>query len=199
MMGITHFTIGLATSLAVMQPTSINGCLTAVIAGALGGVTPDNDMLDQDNGLKVQFRALQVTAGMLGLDIISGSGICESIISNQTTSIIGLVGFLILWFLGRISDHRTFTHSFLAMMLYSLFIGFIYEPLAIGYMAAYLSHLVLDMLNKKKVPLLYPLDGGICLKLCYANSTVDTVLMYIGYVISAILLIIGIISSVMPH
>jgi inner membrane protein len=62
-------------------------------------------------------------------------------------------------------------------------------------MVAYLSHLLLDVLNRKKMPLLYPLDLGICLKLCYSNGKMDTFLMYVGYITTAVFLTIGLVSG----
>ena len=195
MMGRTHFAIGLATSLAVIQPKSIGECMTAIFAGALGGVTADNDTLNQSNSLSAQLLALKTALGILLIDYFFKLGICESIMANQTTALIGLLAFLVLWFIGFFSDHRTFTHSFLAMILYSLAIGLIYEPFTLGFMVAYLSHLALDILNRKKMPLLYPLDFGVCLKLCYADSKFDNFLMYVGYIATAVLLTIGLVAS----
>lgn len=195
MMGRTHFAIGLATSLAVMQPKSVGECMAAVFAGALGGVTADNDTLNQSNSLKGQLLALKTALGALLIDYFFKLGICESIMENPKKALVGLIAFLVLWFIGFFSDHRTFTHSFLAMILYSLAIGLIYEPFTLGFMVAYLSHLLLDVLNRKKMPLLYPLDLGICLKLCYSNGKMDTFLMYVGYITTAVFLTIGLVSG----
>jgi inner membrane protein len=195
MMGRTHFAIGLATSLAVMQPKSVGECMAAVFAGALGGVTADNDTLNQSNSLKGQLLALKTALGALLIDYFFKLGICESIMANPKKALVGLIAFLVLWFIGFFSDHRTFTHSFLAMILYSLAIGLIYEPFTLGFMVAYLSHLALDILNRKKMPLLYPLDLGICLKLCYSDGKMDTFLMYVGYITTAVFLTIGLVSG----
>lgn len=196
MMGKTHFTIGLATSLAIMQPESFNECAVALIAGAFGGVTPDNDLLDQTHSLSAQLYAMVTTFIVLLADFFFKWGICEHIMANQTRAMIGLIGFLVFWIIGCYTDHRTFTHSLTAMFIYSLFFGFIYEPFTLCFMAAYLSHLLLDMLNKKKVPIFYPLDFGIALKLCYANGKFDVALMYIGGIVSAVLLIMGFASGI---
>jgi inner membrane protein len=178
-----------------MQPKSVGECMAAVFAGALGGVTADNDTLNQSNSLKGQLLALKTALGALLIDYFFKLGICESIMANPKKALVGLIAFLVLWFIGFFSDHRTFTHSFLAMILYSLAIGLIYEPFTLGFMVAYLSHLLLDVLNRKKMPLLYPLDLGICLKLCYSNGKMDTFLMYVGYITTAVFLTIGLVSG----
>ena len=195
MMGKTHFTVGLATSLAVLQPRSISDCMVAIVAGALGGVTADNDTLLESSALAGHLLSLRTTLIALVIDYFFDLGICASIMENETNAMIGLISFLVLWVVGYFSVHRTFTHSFLAMVLYSLSIGFIYKPLALGFMAAYLSHLFLDLLNKKKLPLLFPLGVGVCFKLCYANRTANSFFLYLGYITSAVLLAMAIISG----
>ena len=195
MMGRTHFAIGLATSLAVMQPKSLGGCMAAIFSGALGGVIADIDTLTQSHSLKGQLLALKTALGALIIDYIFKLGICESIMANQTTALAGLISFVVLGFMGYLSDHRTFTHSFPAMILYSLAIRLIYAPFGLGFLVAYLSHLILDLLNRKKIFLFYPLKFGMCLKLCYANRIADAFFMYIGYIAAAILLTVGFISG----
>ena len=44
MMSKTHFAVGLATSLAIIQPKTFNECAVAVIGGTVGGVLADNDI-----------------------------------------------------------------------------------------------------------------------------------------------------------
>lgn len=198
MMGKTHFTVGLATALAVLQPKTLGECLTAVIAGALGGVTADNDTLLESSALAGQITSLRTVLFVLVLDCFFGFGMCAHIMENEATAASGLIAFLILWVIGYFSAHRTFTHSFLAMVLYSLSMGLIYPPLALGFMAAYLSHLFLDLLNKKKLPLLYPVKFGVSLNLCYANRTANAFFLYLGYIVSAVLLIRGIVFGLSP-
>ncbi len=48
MMRKTHFGIGIATPLAVIQPKSIEECLISIVGGAVGGVIADIDILDND-------------------------------------------------------------------------------------------------------------------------------------------------------
>ena len=197
-MSKTHFVVGLATSLAVIQPKSFNECMVAVIGGGVGGVLADNDILDNDylaDALIGQLLALGTAAIAIVLDFYLDFGICQAIINKPFLPIIGGISFTILYIIGFCSDHRTFTHSFLALILYTFTSMLIHVPLAIPLATAYLSHLLLDILNKKKIPLLYPLDFGICLKMCYANKTANKVFMYVGSAVSGFLLLIGIILS----
>lgn len=102
-----------------------------------------------------------------------------------------------MYIVGMSSNHRTFTHSFLALFLYTVAVYLIYKPFSAPLAVAYFSYLVLDVLNKKKIPLFYPLKFGICLKLCYANKKANKVLMYVGFCIAAVLLVAGGLTSFM--
>ena len=188
MMGKTHFTIGLATALVVLHPESVGECMVALIGGALGGVTADNDTLQRSHAKMGHLMALRTMLLALIVDLVFRLGLCESVYENQPSAAIGLIAFIVLWLIGYCSDHRTFTHSFIGLILYSLAMAMIHQPLALGFAAAYLSHLVLDVMTRKKLPLLYPFDYGICLKLCYADRWADKTIRFFGYTVSAILL-----------
>lgn len=69
--------------------------------------------------------------------------------------------YVIISAVGFSSDHRTFTHLFLALILNMTAISLIYRPFSLAYTMGYLSHLGLDLLNKKKVPLLFPKGEGV--------------------------------------
>lgn len=198
MMGKTHFAVGLAVSLAVVQPDTFQECLTAVIGGTLGGVLADNDILDNDHRLdafSVQFFAAAAAVIALVIDYFCRFGICQSIMANQSEAVTGGIVFAVLWLLGVFSKHRTFTHSLTALFLYTFALGMIYPPVRFCFAAAYASHLLLDLTNKKKLPLLYPLNFGICFKLFYADGLANKLIMTIGFAVSGILLMLGILGS----
>lgn len=200
MMSKTHLAVGMATSLAVIQPTSFQECAIAVIGGAVGGVLADNDILDNDyhaDALIGQLLAIGLVAITFLFDYFFDFGICIAISRRPLFPILGGVAFAVLYLIGFFSEHRTFTHSFLALALYSFSAWLVFRPLFFSLSAAYLSHILLDILNKKKVPILYPLDFGICLRLCYANKTANKVFMYSGFAVSIFLLTIGVIVSFM--
>lgn len=197
MMSKTHLAVGLASSLLVFQPTSFGECVIAIIGGSVGGVLADNDILDNDyqsDALIGQVMAFGITGICVFLDYIFKLGMCQMIYKQPTLPIIGGIGFFVLYIVGFCSEHRKFTHSFLAMILYGIATSLIYESFAIPFTTAYFSHLLLDICNKKKVFLFYPLKKGICLNICYANKSANNVLMYVGFSITGILLIISLIS-----
>lgn len=198
MMGKTHFAVGLAASLAVVSPATLPDCLTAVIGGCVGGVLADNDILDNDHRLasfSVQFVAAGVTALALTLDGFLNLGIVGSMMERQTAATAGMIAFAVLWLLGVFSAHRTFTHSLPALLLYTFTVYVIHPPLTVGFAAAYLSHLLIDLLNRKNLPLMYPLKSGFCFKMFYADGLANRLFFFIGSVVSAYLLTKGILSG----
>ena len=61
-------------------------------------------------------------------------------------------------------------------------------------MAGYISHIIIDLLNKKNVQVFFPIGKGFCFGLCYANKLGNKVLMYGGLGISILLLLYGFIA-----
>ena len=201
MMAKTHYFVGMATSLLVVQPTDTKSVLLALMGGALGGVAADIDIVELDNGyqddkykddaLIGQLLAFGTAGAVLLLDHFMNFGILESILgSDNVLSIAGAIMYLVLMAVGFGSKHRTFTHSFLAMILFSAAAYMILPWIVIPYATGYLSHLCLDILNKKRVPIFYPLGKGICLKLCYAKGAGNTFFMIVG-IIGTVLLVIN--------
>ena len=198
MMGKTHFAVGLAVSLAVVSPTALPDCLTAVIGGCVGGVLADCDILDNDHRLasfSVQFVAAGVTALILTLDGFLNLGMVGAMMERQKAATAGMIAFAVLWLLGVFSGHRTFTHSLPALLLYTFAVYVIHPPLTLGFAAGYLSHLLLDLLNRKNLPLMYPLKTGFSFKLFYADGIANRLFFFAGTIVSAYLLTQGILSG----
>ena len=197
MMGKTHLGIGIAASLAVVHPQTKEECLVAIMGGALGGVLADIDILDNDyesDALIGQLLAVLISAAALLADHFWHFGILEYVMLHKMKSIIGGLLFCVLWVCGAASDHRKFTHSLSAMCIYSAAVALIYPPVFQAYIVGYFSHLVLDLLNKKKIQLLYPLKWGMCLNMCYAGKTANKVLMFAGFGASAVMLLERLVS-----
>lgn len=199
MMSITHIAIGAATALVVTVPMTPRECAITVIGGVIGGVVADNDILDNDylgDALLGQLSAAGITALILFLDFILNGGIINSMLASRGLLISGSVVFAILYFIGMTQPHRGFTHSLLALILYSVAVGIIYVPLMVPFALGYFSHLVIDLLNKRGMTLLFPLKLKICLYLCYANKFANKALMVAGFAISAIMLVNGLLLHI---
>lgn len=194
MMSKAHLSMGMATSLAVIQPKNLSECMFVLVGGAIGGVLADIDILDNDyksDALIGQLLAVGIAVVVCGIDYFFKMGVCNYVLhKNWFITIIGGIGFCILWIKGFVSDHRGFTHSVVAMLLFSLCLSAIYPLVGVTCLAGYSSHLMLDLLNKRKIRLFYPISGGICLKLCYANKTANKIFVYVGFILTVILLVI---------
>ncbi len=200
MMGKTHLAMGIAASLLVTQPHTLGECIVSVIGGSVGGVLADIDILDNDShdSLNVQLFSMGITFILLILDNFLHLGICDSIFQNGILlPAAGLIAFAILWILGVFSAHRAFTHSFTAVLLYGAAVYLIHPALMLPFAIGYLSHLALDVLNKKRLPLLYPLKFGICLKLCYANKTANEIFFHIGIAITFVFALLRLLEFVL--
>ncbi len=183
MTGKTHVAAGIAAGLLCTLPDSVTELSIAVGAGYFGGVISDLDI----EGSKAQKAYMNVLGSAVLL--LADIGVAEqftniSILSylwQQASAlhcITGILMLLILCVFGSTRKHRTFLHSLPAVALIGMAVHQILPAAAIPVMAGMLSHILLDLLNKKKVSLLYPLRkfGRCSLHLCHANGIVDKLL-----------------------
>lgn len=180
MMSRTHLTVGIAAALALSPVTDLQTCLLAAAGGAIGGVIPDVDIFN------TAHKKDALLVGLISFGILIG-GIVYYIMNHLIIgdvlghlSIFGAFCFDVLFVIGFFSDHRHFTHSILAMLLFSLSVSMICKPLMIPFAIGFISHLALDILNKKGMHLLFPYKKGFCLKLCYADKLANKVLLIVG-------------------
>lgn len=192
MMSKTHLTVGMADALAFTSINTPAECAIAIAGGAIGGVLADVDTLDNDYHADALIGEL-LAFGTLGivfvLDHFFKWGICNSIIADRNQSILGFIGVVVLWIIGFKQNHRKFTHSILATFLYPISLGMIYRPLAWVCFVGYISHLILDLLNKKGIQLFFPLKSTFCLYLCYAGKIANKVFMWLGFIATIVLFI----------
>ena len=156
MMGKTHVAIGIFSTLLLSQPTTVQGCAIAIAGGALGGVAADIDTVKNDykhDALIGQLLAVSISSVMVLCNyLFKGSIVTKVLSTDKTVVMCGLAAYFILLIIGYSSHHRTFTHSFLAAILFTLAIGLVCTSIAPFYLVGYLSHLLLDTLNEKSNP-----------------------------------------------
>lgn len=195
MMSFTHLAVGAGTALAIMHPNDPKGCCLAVIGGFLGGVIPDADTLQHDykkDALKGQLIASLTTAGLFLADRISGFNIFTDFPPvNMIWLNVGLILFAVLYVICLPQPHRGFSHSLLAMILFSAAIAFIYRPLLPFFLLGYASHIAIDLLNKKGVKVFFPANFSICLRICTANGMANIILQVVGFLVAMAFLING--------
>lgn len=193
MLGKTHFVLGMASALVITQPQTVPGVITTLIGGAIGGWIVDIDIKNRDmersedaereNIYDAIIDALFILA-FITIDFFTAKGMCQYVIDNWGVKIWGaLFGLLILSLIGLNTKHRTFTHSFLAMALFSGSVYLFCRPAAIPFLIGYASHLISDFFNKRGLQLFFPLKWKLCLKLCRSDKKTNRVLFWISLTI----------------
>ena len=184
MMGVTHIFAGTMSAVLLTGPESPGGCLAALIGGSLGGVICDVDLgkahRPADSARAVQLTAA-IVAGCLLLDGLLGAGLIRSIGRIDAGRLMaGLAGVMLLCLWGRAQPHRGGTHSVLAVLLLAGCAELVCPKLTMPFFIGMVSHLALDLLNRRPLRLLYPLRGGWCLGLSRADGRLDRLLRMTG-------------------
>lgn len=195
-MGKTHIFMGTAAALALTFADTPIEILSALAGGAVGGMMPDTDLDSLKNIKDINTKAIAGTiAGIcFAVDFFFRCGMIESIKeSNHTLALVGLVSFIILYFIGAAAGHRSFTHSIFATVLYSTAVGFMCRPLAIPFAIGFAAHIILDCTNKKGVKVFYPSKKKIRLKWFYASKKANVIFYYIGIALTVVFLITALI------
>lgn len=191
MLGKTHMAVGIAATLAIIQPSGISELLLAVGAGSLGALISDIDVGTSNSHRdadKITALSVVVVLAVFALDYFCNTQIIERIIgsSGYLRIIAGLLLFIGICAFGKEQPHRSFMHSFLALILLSFALGLIWEKAVIYFAVGFLSHLATDIFNKKKVRLLYPLKGGVSLGLFHAYGLANDIFFAVGSIIAVI-------------
>lgn len=162
----THFVLGMASALVITQPQTVPEVIAAMTGGALGGWIVDVDLKNRDieqsdevhreNIYDTIIDAIFILA-FIAVDFFIGKGMCQYVIDNWGVKVWGaLFGILILMLIGLNTKHRTFTHSFLAMALFSGSVYLFCKSAAIPFLIGYGSHLISDFFNKLGLQLFFP-------------------------------------------
>lgn len=183
MLGKTHAAVGTASALLIMggavahHPVSL---VTGATLGAIGGLMPDID-LNSKHAKAVGFSSVLFLA-LRGADKNLTSSLAMS------TTIAGLIALTVLVVLGLNSNHRGFTHSILALVLFSTAAYAVVGNSSTWFAIGYASHLVIDLFNKKGESLLFPINAKVCFNLCAADGITNKLLESLATVASALLL-----------
>ena len=204
MMSKTHIAVGAASALAVAQAGSVESCVAAVLGGSLGGIIADCDIHPSrahKDALMGRLIVVGVAAVALLADWYADAGLCDYLVANLGVPLLaGVVAFAALTFVGGHTDHRSFTHSLVAMACFCAAVYLACAPLLPYFAVGYASHLVLDVANKQGVRLLWPLRKNVSLGLCRAKGAANTALMFAGFAVAVLLLAyrLGLIAPALP-
>lgn len=196
MLGYTHVAVGATTALLYtnMQGMGINSeLIVPIVVGSIGGLVPDVDMYDTDDeskNLKKRIKYIVIVMVLLmGLFWL----LHEQLYLDLLISSIGIFILMII-ICYALSAHRHVSHSLLAMGIFTYSLIRIHKDLGMMFMLAYASHLLLDIINYKRVHLfnfIPKLKKGICLKLVKAdNPVVNSVITGMAIFLSFFILLL---------
>lgn len=192
MMSRTHMVIGVAASLAVLQPETALECTAAVVGGALGATISDIDVLwkkRMQDVISCMIWVALLIAGLLILEHVAKIGMAEQLAGWVGENWIGGVALLsVVCVCGFFSEHRSFTHSLLGMVLFSYGMQLLLPGRSYGFVVGFATHILLDLMNRKELRLMYPFRQGFCMHLCAASGKVNMILMWLGMSASIVLL-----------
>lgn len=182
MLGKTHMMVGIATTLAITRPQKISHMVMAVGAGAIGGLICDIDVETSKSHKEadrlVALSCIFIMAIMVS-DLFFNTKIFSGIMSNGgiIRILIGMAIFIGVCAYGKEQPHRTFMHSLLALVLLDIGLLIAFRKIVVYFSIGFLSHIGIDILNKRKVKVLYPFGDGIALSLCTAKGLVNDLLL----------------------
>ncbi len=187
MLGKTHFFIGISAALAVMQPSSMSTLVAGAGAAAIGGMISDIDSGTSQahkEADKIMTAAIAVTAVVIFADCKLHVGIYERLMRNSSIArlLTGAMAFIIICTYGSGQPHRSFMHSFLSMFMLTACVNVIYPDAAPYFAIAYASHLALDMLNYRRLRLIWPMKKGFALRLCSSQGLINRLLLSAGMI-----------------
>lgn len=180
---------GIAATVAISRPATLAELVLAVGVGGVGAVISDIDIGSSESHKDADKVIAMTTITMIGigvLDYFFSLGIWNKMTSNRTVyqMLIAMLAFIGICVYGKEQPHRSFMHSFLAMILLSAIIAVIYPGAVIYFVIGFLSHLVLDIFNYKKVRLFYPLKKGICFRIFHARGMANDIIFIIGVIVA---------------
>lgn len=188
MTGKTHMVSGIAASFAVVLPKTPKEMLLCIGAAAIGAVISDIDVSTSEARRNFN-KLLKVVALIL---LITGFleyhfqlGILN--MARHHGYLLTAVGFFLFFLVciyGKEQPHRSFMHSILGLFLLTCSVYMMFPPASFPFAVAMISHVVLDLLNKRKVKLFYPFRKGVAFSICRSDGIVNTVLFYLSCFIS---------------
>ena len=130
-----------------------------------------------------------IALAAFAIDYWYGAGVCNYLLESLGAKLVGGIAvFVALTFVGAHTDHRSFTHSLVAMMGFCVAVWLAFEPMLPFFVAGYASHLVMDLTNYQPIKLLWPMKRGFGLGLCHAKRLANSVMLIVGTVATTLLL-----------
>ena len=195
MLGKAHLSIGMAAAFTVVMPENMPAALPVIAGAAAGSLICDIDCespAERHDASRQRVLAAVIAAAALIADGLMDAGMWRSLAqSGSYLWCAGVAGLVITVAFASVSSHRGFSHSLLALLLEAGFLYLVFPKAVLSFAAAFATHLVLDITNRKKLRLLYPAKRGFSLGLFYADRLANRVCELAGVIwLAAVLLVI---------
>lgn len=163
--------------LAAGPGAGLTGLAVAAAGGAVGAVLPDLDVRDTAHPWRERLTragAAALLAGALAFDAANGGALArEAAALGVGRLAAGAVGLVALACAARLSAHRSFSHSLLALAGFAAATWLACPPLAPYVALGFATHLVLDALTYRGLRLFWPAQHGLSARLCKTGGVVD--------------------------
>ena len=178
MTGRAHLAVGaVAAMLAAGPAAGLTGLAVAAAGGAVGAALPDLDVRDTAHPWRerlTQAGAAALLVGALVFDAVNGASLArEAMARGLGPLLLGTVGLVALACAARLSAHRSFSHSLLALASFTTATYLVCPPLAPSVALGFATHLVLDALTYRGLRLFWPVTRGFSARLCKTGGVVD--------------------------
>ena len=179
MLGKAHLAIGMAAAWTLTLPETMPAALPVIAGAAAGSLICDIDCdspAERKDASKQRILAAVITAAALTADKLMDAGMWRHIAeSGSYLWCAGAAGIVLTVAFANVSAHRGFSHSLTALILETGFLYLIFPQCAKPFAIAFITHILLDMTNKKRVRLFYPAKKGVSLGLFYADRMANRV------------------------
>ena len=198
-MAKAHITIGMAAAFTAAQPHTIPEALPIIVGASLGCLICDLDCESASERTdSSHWRIVMTVAAIAALieDHLLNAGMWKSLAdSGSYMWFAGLAGFALTCAFASVSRHRGFSHSIMALVLETAALWLIFPMAAGPFAIAFISHLALDIMNKRSVRLFYPAKTGVSLGWFYADRAANKACAMIGSVWLTVALMLCLING----
>lgn len=199
MMAKAHVAVGMAAAFTITRPDTIPEMLPVITGASLGCLICDLDCENvSEKTESSHWRIVMALIAVAALieDKLLDAGMWRSLAeSGSSLWLSGVVGFALVCTFASATSHRGFSHSITALALETLCLWLVFPMTAIPFTVAFMSHLVLDLTNKRPIRLLYPIKKGFCLKWFYADRLANRICEAVGSIWLAAAFLIVLISN----
>lgn len=179
MQGKTHLVVGITSALLIMQPSNFNELVMGIGAAAVGSLISDIDVETSVSHKKADHivsGCILTIIGLTALEFFEKVSVWNQISENSilVNKIVGFIILLIICAFGKEQSHRSFMHSLLVLAAFGWCMKILLQSTYMYFCIAFLSHIVLDLCNRKGIQLFYPYKKRFCLRLCSSGGKIDS-------------------------